>query len=143
MVRQVKGKILASDFDREFECSDISHGTDEFDDESLAVAVTDCDSTPVVSTPVLPATDETTWEWDIYDNRNDYCPEWLQQYQRRHGVLVETSDFAPVDYFQLFFPDTLFNLTESKTNRYALQQLDKHRSAAVKKSTERCDVEYL
>jgi len=100
MVRQLKGKILASDSDSEFECSGISHGTDDFYDESLPVAVTDRDSTPVPS-----ATDETTWQWDIYDNHDDYCPEWLLQYhQCRHGVLDETNDFAPVDYFQLFFP---------------------------------------
>jgi len=85
MVRQLKGKILASDSDSEFECSDISHGTDDFYDESLPAAVADSDSTPVP-----PATDETTSKWDIYDNRDDYCPEWLLQYQRRHGVLVET-----------------------------------------------------
>jgi len=77
-LRQVKDRILASDSDSEFECSDISDGTDDFDDDSLPVAAADSGSTPVISTPVVNTpvprvTDKTTWEWDIYDDRDDYC----------------------------------------------------------------------
>ena len=32
-LRQIKDKILASDSDSEFECSDISDGTDDSDDD--------------------------------------------------------------------------------------------------------------
>ena len=50
--------------------------------------------------------------------------DWLPDYNRRKGVLVDTSDFMPVEYFKLFFPDEAFELITNETNRYALQLFD-------------------
>eukprot|EP00745_Piridium_sociabile_P004562 TRINITY_DN12743_c0_g1_i2.p1 TRINITY_DN12743_c0_g1~~TRINITY_DN12743_c0_g1_i2.p1 ORF type:complete len:167 (+),score=34.64 TRINITY_DN12743_c0_g1_i2:343-843(+) len=49
--------------------------------------------------------------------------DWLPPFTRRRGVLVDTRDFSPVDYFQLFFPDDVFQFLATETNRYAAQFL--------------------
>ena len=120
--KEAAEKILSSNTSSgsEFECSDIS----DSGDESRSPAPDDTGMLPAVSTPGQHPTGDQTWEWHRYDDLDDYYPQWLPEYQRHRGVLVDTADFAPVDYFQLFFPDSLFNLMETETNRYALQQLD-------------------
>ena len=37
---------------------------------------------------------------------------------------MDTSDFDPVDYFSLFFPDEAFYLMVEQTNKYALDFFD-------------------
>lgn len=120
--KQAKDLILASNTSSgsEFECSDIS---DDSDDESLPAAA-GSSILPAVSTPGPRPTANDTWDWRMYDDLDDYYPQWLPEYKGQRGVLVDTSDFTPLNYFQLFFPDTLFDLMETETNRYALQQLD-------------------
>ena len=34
------------------------------------------------------------------------------------GVLVDTTDFKPVDFFQLFFPTSVFQLMSDQSNLY-------------------------
>ena len=53
-------------------------------------------------------------------------PEWLPPYQSQREILVDTRNFVPVDYFQLFFPDSLLRLIVEETNRYAHQYLEAH-----------------
>lgn len=36
--------------------------------------------------------------WDYYEMEDPYEPDWLPVYDRRQSVLVDTSDFSPVDY---------------------------------------------
>jgi hypothetical protein len=42
----------------------------------------------------------------------------------RKGILVDTSEFDPKDYFQLFFPDAVFKLLAETTNVYAMKFSD-------------------
>jgi len=39
-------------------------------------------------------------------------------------VLIDTTDFQPVNYFKLFFPDSVFTLMSTETNQYAQQFFD-------------------
>ena len=41
--------------------------------------------------------------WILYDVNDNYTPDWLPVYNRRRGLLVDTANFDPVDYFQVFF----------------------------------------
>ena len=53
-----------------------------------------------------------------------YESDWLQDFTRRRGVLVDTDDYEPLDYFKLFFPDGAFQLLCDQTNQYATQYID-------------------
>ena len=64
------------------------------------------------------------FEWEGYDDLDPYQPDWLPGYDRRPGILVETTDFQPVDYFQQFFPREAFQLIADQTNLFALQFFD-------------------
>lgn len=62
-------------------------------------------------------------EWEPY--LDDYDASWLPEYNPpRKGVLVDTDGFSPVDYFKLFFPDSVFDLIAEQTNLYALNFFD-------------------
>ena len=62
--------------------------------------------------------------WHYYDIEDPYEPDWLPVYDRRQSVLVDTSDFSPVDFFKLYFPDEAIELISNETNRYAEQFFD-------------------
>ena len=62
----------------------------------------------------------------MYEDIDPFASDWLVDYSKRPGILVDTSDFKPVDYFKLFFPSEAFNLIANETNRYAAQYLDSH-----------------
>ena len=58
--------------------------------------------------------------WEMLE-RNDFVDlnsEWLPPFISRQGVLVDTNNFEAVDYFKLFFPDTLVEHIMNETNRY-------------------------
>lgn len=61
---------------------------------------------------------EDPFKWIPYEEEDPYSPDWLMSYQRRRGVLVDTSDFTPVDFFKYFFPDEVFDLMKDQSNRY-------------------------
>lgn len=64
-------------------------------------------------------------EWEVYEDIDPYeSEEWLQEYNERQGILVDTSNFGPVDFFHLFMPDAAFELIATETNRYAMQHFD-------------------
>ena len=63
-------------------------------------------------------------EWEVYEDFDPYESVWLQDYSERQGILVNTTNFTPVDFFYLFMPDAAFELISVETNRYALQYLD-------------------
>ncbi len=54
-----------------------------------------------------------------YEFDDPYTPDWLPEYRRRAGVLVDTSDFKAFDFFKLYFPDEVIQLICTETNRYA------------------------
>ena len=62
--------------------------------------------------------------WHYYDKEDPYEPDWLPVYDRRQSVLVDTSDFSPVDFFKLYFPDEAIELISNEANRYAEQFFD-------------------
>lgn len=67
---------------------------------------------------------EMNFDWQAYDDLDPYQVDWLPDYNRRSGILLDTSDFSPADYFQLYFPDEAFQLITEQTNRFALQFFD-------------------
>ena len=62
-------------------------------------------------------------EWEVYEDVDPYESVWLQDYSERQGILVNTANFTPVDFY-LFMPDAAFELISVETNRCALQYLD-------------------
>ena len=63
-------------------------------------------------------------EWEVYEDFDPYESVWLQDYNERQGILVDTTNFSPVDFFHLFMPEAAFELISVETNRYALQYFD-------------------
>ena len=63
-------------------------------------------------------------EWEHYEDVDPYESVWLQDYNERQGILVDTTNFTPVDFFYLFMPEAAFELISVETNRYAMQYLD-------------------
>ena len=64
------------------------------------------------------------FEWEVYEDIDPYESVWLQDYNERQGILVDTTNFTPIDFFYLFMPEAAFELTSVETNRYAMQYLD-------------------
>ena len=63
-------------------------------------------------------------EWEVYEDFDPYESVWLQDYNEKQGILVDTTNFTPVDLFHLFMPEAAFELLSVETNRYALQYFD-------------------
>ena len=63
-------------------------------------------------------------EWEHYEDVDPYESVWLRDYNERQGILVDTTNFTPVDFFYLFMPEAEFELISVETNRYAMQYLD-------------------
>ena len=60
-------------------------------------------------------------EWEVYEDFDLYESVWLQDYNERQGILVDTINFTSVDFFHLFMPEAAFELISVEKNRYALQ----------------------
>lgn len=52
---------------------------------------------------------------------DDFDTSWLSDSDHRRGILVDTTDYSPVDFFKLFFPNRLFETMVDNTNLYAEQ----------------------
>ena len=64
----------------------------------------------------------TAFDWDLFAHDPNFkADSWLPQYKRKTGVLVDTSNFEPVTYFKLFFPDSIFSLRATQSNLYLEQ----------------------
>ena len=63
------------------------------------------------------------FEWRNVDFLDYFDDDWLGT-PRRQGVLVDTSEYKPVDYFKYFFPDEVFDIMTTNTNLYATQFLE-------------------
>lgn len=63
-------------------------------------------------------------EWEFYEDIDPFESTWLQNFEKRPGILVDASNYVPVDFFYLFFPNEAFELISRETNRYAQQYLD-------------------
>ena len=58
-------------------------------------------------------------EWEVLDPDEEFeLEEWLPNYDRRRGVLVDTTDFEAIDYFRMFFSDQMLEHIMTETNRY-------------------------
>lgn len=55
------------------------------------------------------------------DPLDDFDTNWLRDSNHRRGVLVDTRDYLPVNYFKLFFPETLVETIVQNTNLHAEQ----------------------
>lgn len=63
-------------------------------------------------------------QWEIYEDIDPFESTWLPKFTERPGILVDATEFSPVDFFYMFFPDEAFTLISNETNRYAGQYLD-------------------
>lgn len=39
------------------------------------------------------------FRWTMYDLIDPFTPDWLPEFTAPRGVLVNTEDYSPVDYF--------------------------------------------
>ena len=78
--------------------------------------------------------------WHYYDIEDPYEPDWLPVYDRRQTVLVDTSDFSPVDFFKLYFPDEAIQLISNQTNHYAEQFFDAPHEIVTEWNGEKMDI---
>lgn len=63
-------------------------------------------------------------DWQHYDPMDPYEPDWIEEFVERRGVLVDTTNFEPLQYFSLYFPEEAFQLIVDQTNDYAMQFFD-------------------
>ncbi|XP_067023688.1 piggyBac transposable element-derived protein 4-like [Acropora muricata] len=63
-------------------------------------------------------------QWEIYEDIDPFESTWLPKFTERPGILVDATEFSPVDFFYMFFHDEAFTLISNETNRYASQYLD-------------------
>ena len=63
-------------------------------------------------------------QWEIYKDIDPFESTWLPKFTKRPGILVDATEFSPVNFFYTFFPHEAFTLISNKTNRYASQYLD-------------------
>ena len=92
--------------------SDISSDDIEYSD-------TESETDVGVQSSVVPTASNVGFNWLDYPYIDPWEPSWLPDFQPSRGVLVNTLNFEPVDYFKLFFPETVFDLMSAETNRYA------------------------
>lgn len=70
---------------------------------------------------------ELQFNWELSGFEDPYDASWLREFDmrpNRTGILVNTDDLMPLDYFKLFFPDELFECIADNTNLYAEQFFD-------------------
>ncbi|CAH1788330.1 unnamed protein product [Owenia fusiformis] len=70
--------------------------------------------------------DNGQYDWHLYDSTDPYEVNWIQEFNipRRGGVLVNTDNFTPYDYFKIFYPDELLTKITDETNNYAFSHFD-------------------
>lgn len=132
---------IFQDSDSEFELEDIENGEDsESEDEEYSASDLAENSDPNTSedddgSNILDDQQQeqrnTTkkakginFDWQNYSYLDAYESNWLQDYNSRQGILVDTTDVKPVEYFSLFYPDAVFELISEETNRYAFDFFD-------------------
>ena len=62
--------------------------------------------------------------WEDYPDIDPWEASWIPDFTKQRGVLVDTSDYQPVDYLKLFFPESVFELMANQTNMYAERFFD-------------------
>jgi len=117
---EVLKRILDNSSDSEF---DLSDSVDDSDDESRSQTPPPVPRTGAAGVTKAATSATDAFDWQPYDDLDCFYPEWLPEYKRRRSVLVDTSDYSPVHYFQLYFPDSVFDLMETEVNRFATQRL--------------------
>ena len=63
-------------------------------------------------------------QWEIYEDINPFESTWLPKFTESPGILAEATEFSPVDFSYIIFPDEAFTVISNETNRYAGQCLD-------------------
>jgi hypothetical protein len=103
-------------YDSGSELSEESVESDESSDDDNATGDTTDSST---NNP-----DPTNIHWESYSYLDPFESNWLCKYKEKPAILIETTDFEPVDYFHAFFPEDAFKRIAEETNRYADQFFD-------------------
>ena len=63
------------------------------------------------------------YQWRNVDFSDYFEDDWLET-PRQRGILIDTSDYKPVDFFKYFFPDEVFDTMSTHSNLYATQFLE-------------------
>jgi len=129
--QEVRRRITENDLSgSEFELSSSSNDSDDDSDVTMPIPVQKRSRvvavSPAVGTPAVGSASvaNSAYDWQPYDDLDCFHPEWIGDYKRRRSILVDTSDYLPVNYFQLFCPDSVFDVLETEVNRFASQKLD-------------------
>lgn len=69
----------------------------------------------------ISATNSGEEEEEDVSSYDDIDQTWIPLFREKTGVLVDTVNFEPVDYFKLFFPGDLYGLISGQTNLFAEQ----------------------
>jgi len=74
---------------------------------------------PTVAT-VNHDTAPNTYNWEPYPSTDPYeAAKWLNDFEKRPGITVDSSGFSPLDYFSLFFDNDVISFLVRETNAYA------------------------
>ena len=61
--------------------------------------------------------------WEFYSYLDPFESDWLPEKKKTSGILIETTDFEPVDYFYSFFPEEAFKLIAEETTDMLINSL--------------------
>jgi hypothetical protein len=80
--------------------SDFGDANDNSDDEEVAFAKTSDTSGKRTAQHETGQTvpPSSSFDWQHYEFNDCYFPDWLPAYRHRRGVLIDGSDYMPVDY---------------------------------------------
>ena len=104
--------------------SEFNEGSDESNDEGESINLYDENSGEMgqtvgdIADSSVSNHDPTNIDWAFY-SLDPFESVWLPKYNEKPAILIETTDFEPVDYFYTFFPEKAFKLIVEETNRYA------------------------
>ncbi|KAG2458474.1 WDR37 protein, partial [Polypterus senegalus] len=97
--------------------SDFVESNRQIEQESEELASADWTPTDAAPADRLPAeriraadAPAARFVWEKYPDIDPWEPNWLPDFTRQHGLLLDSTDYQPLDYFRLFFPEAAFQL---------------------------------
>ncbi|BFZ24269.1 hypothetical protein BsWGS_27308 [Bradybaena similaris] len=78
---------------------------------------------------------DTQFEWELFPDEDLYEQDWLNQFERNNGPNVDLLQgmTEPLEYFKIFFLESLIDMIVTETNRYPHDVLDAGRDTYRKK----------
>uniref|UniRef100_A0A0B7BE09 PiggyBac transposable element-derived protein domain-containing protein n=1 Tax=Arion vulgaris TaxID=1028688 RepID=A0A0B7BE09_9EUPU len=78
----------------------------------------------------IAANTNNLWRWRNVRQNELVELDSIIQYQEQQGVTSVTTDYTPIHFFKLFFPDTAIVLITDEMNRYAENHLSQYSGSA-------------